>query len=74
MILPSEQRGANTNLLFSGISRIVAGKFAVMTTPCRAESINGSFSFIMMLLLADNWQREVGSSASTCSALLIIDQ
>ena len=28
MIIPSEQRGANTDLLFSGISRIVAGKFA----------------------------------------------
>ena len=59
MILPSEQRGANTNLLFSGISRIVAGKLLLMTTPCRAESINGSFSFIMMLLITGSGSTRV---------------
>ena len=46
------------------------GNLLLMTTPCRAESINGSFSFIMMLLAAGGWwPYKLDSSASACSLL-----
>ena len=48
----------------------VRGNSLVMTTPCGVESINGSFSFIMMLLAAGGWwPYKVDSSASACSLL-----
>ena len=45
MILPSEQRDANTDLHFSGISRIVAGKFAAYDDSLQSGEYKRFISF-----------------------------
>ena len=58
MILPSEQKGANTDLRFPGISRISAGKFAAYDYSLQMQEYK-RFSYFHHDA-ADSWQREDG--------------